>query len=176
MAEYVLSAGALYEKATGKMCMRIKGVLSHEERRILSPDGGTVLTAVARNDGDPGGEGDVSGRTYALLDSAGAECAQARPRYAAGQDPARTGWPVNRMPRVDRARVTLGGVRYSLVMVNSQTYALLDSGGRAVLRIVHRGLTGGWGVEDQSGLRPEIVCGVFVFCRYIERENEFVAV
>ena len=40
----------------------------------------------------------------------------------------------------------------------------------------HRGLIGGWTVEDDAGFTPEILCALFTFSRYLEHENEFVVV
>lgn len=47
---------------------------------------------------------------------------------------------------------------------------------REVVHILHRGIMGGWTIEDETGLLPKNLCGLFVFCRYLERENEFMTV
>ena len=41
---------------------------------------------------------------------------------------------------------------------------------------MHRGIAGGWTLEDNCGFSPEMLCGIFIFCRYIEQENEFMIV
>ena len=35
---------------------------------------------------------------------------------------------------------------------------------------------GGWLFHDDHGFAPEVLCGIFAFCRYIEQENEFLIV
>ena len=61
-------------------------------------------------------------------------------------------------------------------MHNSQNYSLINAHNSEVLRIMHKGIAGGWAVEDICGFVPEIICGIFIFCRYIEQENEFLIV
>ena len=72
------------------------------------------------------------------------------------------------MPRVDHANIVVNGEEYLLTMHNSQNYSLLNTCNSEVLRIMHKGIAGGWIVED--------ICGIFIFCRYIEQENEFLIV
>ena len=73
-------------------------------------------------------------------------------------------------------RFTMNGEEYLLTMHNSQNYSLINAHNSEVLRIMHKGIAGGWAVEDHSGFTPEIICGIFIFCRYIEQENEFLIV
>lgn len=65
------------------------------------------------------------------------------------------------------------GIEYRLNMWNSQNYCLGKSAGEEAVRIFHRGLAGGWDIEAADEICPEIICGIFIFCRYIEQENEF---
>lgn len=65
---------------------------------------------------------------------------------------------------------------YVLTMHNSQNYSLMDTNDLEVLCIMHKGIAGGWMVESNCGFAPEIICGIFTFCRYIEQENEFLIV
>ena len=44
---------------------------------------------------------------------------------------------------------------------------------QSVMQIFHRGIVGGWNIEAMDNFAPEIICGIFVFCKYIEQENEF---
>ena len=70
----------------------------------------------------------------------------------------------------------VNGEEYLLTMHNSQNYSLINAHNSEVLRIMHKGIAGGWAVEDICGFVPEIICGIFIFCRYIEQENEFLVV
>lgn len=42
--------------------------------------------------------------------------------------------------------------------------------------IVHRGVTGGWDIDAPAAMSAGLVCGLYVFSRYLERENEFLTV
>ena len=169
--EYTLKAGALY--LHDRMLARIKNCFSGPEKRIVSADGDLLLQTEIRAGQDPRrAPGDVRQRRYSLVDAAGKEIAQAQPDYAAGDEPETVGWPVCRTPRVDHAQVRMEG-DYELVMQNSQNYQLQQSSGETLVRIMHRGLNGGWDIETKKAFSPAELCGIFVFCRYIEQENEF---
>ena len=61
-------------------------------------------------------------------------------------------------------------------MENVQNYVLTDAQGRCAVRIIHRGMSGGWKLDVSQPLSPSLLCGLFIFCRYLEKENEFVVV
>ena len=63
-----------------------------------------------------------------------------------------------------------------LIMENSQNYVLVNENGRDLVRIIRRGLTGGWNVSASGRFRPEMLCGLFALCRYMEQENEMILV
>ena len=65
---------------------------------------------------------------------------------------------------------------YDLTMHNAQNYSMKDQAGYVILQIMHRGLMGGWLLHDDHGFAPEVLCGIFTFCIYIEQENEFLVV
>ena len=100
----------------------------------------------------------------------------ASPDYAEGDDPAVVGWSLCRMPRVDHAKVVIGEREYLLVMQNNQNYSLSEISGKTIVQIVHLGLGGGWNIEAIEDFASEMICGIFVFCKYIEQENEFLVV
>lgn len=81
-----------------------------------------------------------------------------------------------RMPRVDHAHVSIGVTEYVLTMHNSQNYSLVDTNDSEVLRIMQKRIVGGWIVESNCDFAPDIICGIFTFCRYIEQKNEFLIV
>ena len=87
-----------------------------------------------------------------------------------------TGWPVCRMPRVDHADLQFDGADYQLRMDNEQNYSLADAQGRTCVQIMHRGMVGGWKVWTWRSMPAAFLCGLFVFCRYLEKENEFIVV
>lgn len=50
---------------------------------------------------------------------------------------------------------------------------LKEESGKAVMEITHRGLVGGWDIAGPEDFGCEGVCGIFLFGRFMERENEF---
>ncbi len=172
---YTMSAGMLFCRK--HKLAQIKSAFTGPERQILSADKDLLLRADIRNlETPPESRGDVRFRQYILRDAMGSERAVAKPDYAEGNDPAVTGWPIYRMPRVDHAQILMNDREYCLTMQNSQNYTLNDAMGKVVIQIRHRGLSGGWDIEAAAEMPPEIICGIFVFCRYIESENELVMV
>jgi len=149
---------------------RITGVFTGPEKRILSPAGDLLLLADIQEED----AGEARARQYRLLDAQGNLIACAQPADAENEKSAAFGWPQQRVPWVDHARMTLGKAEYCLTMKNSQNYVLEHPNGEAAATFFHRGLTGGWDIEARDALSPEILCGVFVFCRYLEQENEFL--
>ena len=174
--QYTIKSGVLYNE-TQTALARIKSVLLGPQRKISSIPDETLLTADIRYlDESKARSGDVRNREYILTDSKNRLLGFARPGYAEGNDPDVVGWPICRMPRVDHAHVSVGETEYVLIMHNSQNYSLMDANDSEALRIMHKGIAGGWTVESSCGFAPVIICGIFAFCRYIEQENEFLIV
>lgn len=173
--KYTMKSDRLY---TGEqVAARIEGTFIDPEKRVLSPEGRLLLRVDIRSLEAPRGrQGDVRFREYVMTDGENIPFAVAKPDYAEGDDPMVTGWPCCRMPRVDHAQVEIENVGYCLAMVNSENYLMKKQGGEKVLEISHRGLVGGWDIEAADELCAELICGIFIFCRYIERENEFLIV
>lgn len=178
MMNYIIKGGVLYREKGETVLARIKSVLNSRQKNICAPDGSCCMSTEVRlrEDANDPGSDDVRQREYVLLDSSGATVAVARPDYAPGQDPALEGWPVSHMPRVNQAQLQMEGRSYQLTMENSQYYTLSDPAGNILLRLVHRGLLGGWNLETDADFSGGVLCGLFLFCRYIEKENEFMVV
>lgn len=173
---YSMRAGVLYDESQTVLA-RLKGNLIGPQKDVFSSDGVLMLRTGIRALAAPAGRaGDVRFREYYSADGNGAELFSAKPDYAPGDRPETAGWPVYRAPRVDRAQISLRGDQYLLIMQNSQNYCMKRGDGSLALQIIHRGLTGGWNIEAAEGFAPETICGIFAFCRYIEQENEFLAV
>ncbi len=172
---YVMRAGVLYDREQKKVFARIQRDFAGQERSILSPDGDPVLTTdVCRPEMQPEGDGEIRFPAYIMRDKEGAEYARACPYCAGDEEPEKAGGFAHRMQAACHARLTMKGRAYELVMENSRSYAM-EEAGREVLRIAHLGPAGGWDLEASDAIPPEIVCGLFVFCRYMELENEFPA-
>jgi len=175
--QYTIKSGVLYKHEPQSASVKIKSALIGLQRKIFSIAGELLLTADVRYlDEFKASSGDVRNREYILTDNGNQLICSARPGYADGDDPNVVGWPICRMPRVDHANIVVNGEEYLLTMHNSQNYSLINAHNSEVLRIMHKGIAGGWAVEDHSGFTPDIICGIFIFCRYIEHENEFLIV
>lgn len=175
--QYTIKAGVLYKNEPQRALARIKSSLIGPQRKIFSVADELLLTADIRNlDKAEEGFSDVINREYILTDNGRQIICSARPEYADGDDPNIEGWPICRMPRVDHASIVVNGEEYLLTMHNSQNYSLKDTNHTEVVRIMHKGIAGGWAVEDICDFAPEFICGIFIFCRYIEQENEFLIV
>lgn len=173
--EYIMKSGNLFLNSVLLAC--IKRTPVGLGKKILDAGGRVVLyTEILDLEAPAGERGNVHYRQYVMLDGNGEECAAARPGYAQGEDPSVAGWPLCRMPRADHAWLSIGGNGYLLAMKDSQEYSLSGKDGEILVRVAHRGLCGGWAIEAASVFRPEMVCGIFIFCRYIEQENEFLVV
>lgn len=174
--QYTIKSGVLYNETQNALA-KIKSALLGPQRNIFSIANETLLTVDIRYlDESKASSGDVRNREYILTGSKSQLIGSARPGYADGDDPDVVGWPICRMPRVDHAHVSIGVTEYVLTMLNSQNYSLVNTNDSEVLRIMHKGIVGGWIVESNCDFAPDIICGIFTFCRYIEQENEFLIV
>ena len=169
--KYIMKAGTLY--FNNIVSARIEGSFTGSEKKIYSANGSIIMhTDVANLEVPPNETVNVCYRQYILFDSSGNKCAVANPDYAKGDAPT-VAWPLCRMPRVDHAKIVYDKNEYLLVMQNDQNYLLSDKYGFYFIQIFHRGLAGGWDIKVMNDFSPEIICGIFVFCKYIEQENEF---
>lgn len=170
-----MKAGTLYFNDIASA--QIKGAFIGSEKKIYSAGGSILMhTDIANLEVPPNETGNVRYRQYILFDNSGNKCAVANPDYAESDGASIVDWPLCRMPRVDHAKLMYDKNEYLLVMQNNQTYLLSDKFSKAVIQIFHRGLAGGWNIEVMNDFAPEIICGIFIFCKYIEKENEFLVV
>lgn len=171
---YYLTAGVLCAADEAQPLAHIRGCLCGAEKQVFNGDNSLLLRTDIRllyPDAQA-----VPAKEYVMYGPDGSELAVARPRCSTGDDPSAASWPVCRMPRADEAVLTMEGREYTLVMENVQNYVLTDAQGRCAVRIIHRGMTGGWKLDVSQPLSPPLLCGLFIFCRYLEKENEFVVI
>lgn len=171
---YIMRSGCLSKEQSCEVMAKIKSTITGPVKKILLSDA-EYHTDIRRLNPPPERSGDVRFREYIFADQKDTWMT-GRPYYADGEDPAIAGWPVCRLPRVDHALIRIGEQEYDLTMHNSQNYSMKDRSGYVILQIMHRGLMGGWQFHDDHGFAPEVLCGIFAFCRYIEQENEFLIV
>ncbi len=174
---YILKSGNLYKDKNLTVLVKMKSTLIGPLKKIQKSTGELLLEASIRYlDETKAYTGDVRNREYTLIDHEGNLIASAFPKYAEGENPDKDGLSIYRMPRVDHAHITIGGTEYILIMHNSKHYTMKNLNNVEILRILHKGIAGGWILEDSYGFVPEVLCGLFAFCRYIEQENELLIV
>jgi len=174
--KYTMKAGVLYQNEK-KMLARLEGSFCSPARSVFLADGTLILQTDIQNLNIPDGKTrDVRFKHYIIFDKAGEECAIAKPDYAKEDDPDIVGWPLCRMPKVDHAKFLYHNGEYILSMQNSQNYSLAEISGKIIVQIFHRGLAGGWDIEADDDFAPEMICGIFALCKYMEHENEFLVV
>ncbi len=174
---YLMKSGVLSNPKSGTAHAKVKNSFLGATKTIILPeDETTYLTDIDITDAPSGKSGDVRYRTYTLKDTDGTLFMEAHPGYAKDDAPDIVGWPICRAPKVDHAAIVLDGAEYQLLMHNSQNYSMLDSDGKALVQIMHKGISGGWTIETNLDISAWTLCGLFIFCRYIEQENEFIVV
>lgn len=133
-------------------------------KSICAPDGTCMMQTVVRKE------------NYLLLEPDGKTVAEARPKYARGEDPAVSGPPINRHPFRDQAVIIYQGENYLLSMEPGRVFRLYNQEKTPLLRILPQRWFRGWQVEGQEDLSPVFMCAVLAFSQYLEQENSFCAV
>lgn len=172
---YLIHTGVLSDQDGNDPLAKISNIILGPEKKIRVLKNGREYRVESYVDAEQYDPLTLEGKEYRMFDPEGNKCLCAHPHYAAEDDPEVNGWPINRLPRIDTLEVDMKR-HYILTMYNPSNYALKDDRGNEVLKFMHRGLIGGWTVEDEAGFTPEILCALFTFSRYLEHENEFVVV
>jgi hypothetical protein len=173
---YTLKSGILYQEPDKEELVNIKSSLCGPGKKIYRGETDLLLTTDIHYPENKRCDGDVRNKEYTLTSSDGSIVGVARPDYSDEDNPDVAGWPICHMPKVDRASVTVNGTHFIMLMHNNRSYGMQNDCGQEVVQIRHNGIAGGWSIEDGNEFAPEVVCGLFVFCRYIEKENEFPVV
>ena len=174
----LLKSGALYQednKASGLALANIHNCLFGLEKHIIAGEK-QFLTQIRTE--VPTGERicDVCSRQYLLKNSDGEILLSGVPKYADENGPFIV-WKFGyRMPRVKSAELMFQDRIGLLQMINSQNYRLTDSSGKVILTLSRRGFSRCWNLDAAEEFCPEFLCGIFIFCRYMEQENELLIV
>ncbi len=171
---FYIKSGTLYDKTTDKACASIRNISLGPDKKILSSDGKTEMRVMIENS-DPEDPDDLNGRRYQLKNSQGDIVMSGHPRYSEEEDFETGAYAINRLPKVDHCDVHIKE-DYDLIMHNCQNYSLFDRKGKEVLRIMHKGIAGGWDIEEEEAFSFEEILGLFMFSRYIEKENEYMII
>lgn len=176
--DFLIKSGTLYwleGEAYGPALADIRNRLCSSEKHIIAGEKQfltQIRTEIPQEEITPG----ACPKQYLLKNSEGEVLLSGVPRYADGDDPSVVGWPIYRMPRVNSAELLFQGRSGLLKMINSQNYRLTAPSGKVMLTFLHRGIIGGWRLETAEEFPPELLCGIFIFCRYMEQENELTTI
>lgn len=166
----LIKSGTLYRtdnEVSGQVLANIHNRLFGLEKRIIA--GEKQFVTQIRTE-IPAGERIYGAcpKQYLLKNSGGEILLSGVPKYA---DEDRQF--IYRMPRVNSAELKFQNRSGLLRMINNQNYRLTDPSGKVILTLQRRGIfSGGWNLDAVEELRPEFLCGIFIFCRYMEQENE----
>ncbi|MDF2886224.1 MAG: hypothetical protein K0R23_609 [Lacrimispora sp.] len=166
--KYLIKAGNLYQidnerPSTKLACLKMPYYPTR--KTILSPDGRIKLYADIKTC-----EGSERSREqiYILSDPLNQTLLSGSPVYLENLS-LLSGPPVNHIILAMEHKV------YDLFMRSSQEYCIMDENSWVTVRLEHRIKEGGWFVEADPEFSPFILMGLFIFCRYLDKENEFVS-
>ena len=175
--KYILKSGNLFMENSDQPLAKIKSMLIGPNKMIYSDNDELIMeTTICESGILIEKHCDVRSRKYVLTDLDGNEVASAYPNYDEKNDPNIVGWPICHVPHVNRAKVIWKNNEYELIRKDSQNYQLEDETQSHMLEIKHRGLIGGWEIHATDSFSHQIICGLFIFCKYIEQENEFMLI
>lgn len=166
--KYIIQAGSLYQTDNGRPGVKLAYLESPYypvRKTILSPDGRVKLYADIQTSGS---SGKIRERCYTLKDPLDQVILSGTPGPA--------GHITFNAPRIDHVKIDMDHKAYVLTMKNSQEYRLVDEDDRKAAQILHNGTEGGWKIETEPLFSPYALMGLYIFCRYLDKENEFITV
>lgn len=167
--KYRIRAGRLFSDENGQTAISLASIQSpfySVRRTVLSPEGRAAFFTDIRAGGRGGGK---TGHQYIITDSQRHVVLSGKPEYSADDDP-------DHIPQVDCVQLKMNRSVYKLRMLNSQNYCLEDAHGQKAVEIIHDGISGGWTVETYASISPTLLLGIFIFSRYLDKENKFVVI
>lgn len=147
----------------------IKPPVYSQNKRLCSADGRQEVSVEII---ETGAGSQHPAHRYIIKDPAGNLLAAGQPGYTGGSDI----HPFSRGPRADHVAIKLPGASCMLQMQNSQNFILIMEDGKKAMELIHNGVSGGWNVSADDSLDAMLVMGIFLFSRYLDKENEFVVV
>ena len=165
--KYLIKAGKLYqidnERPSAKLAY-LKMPYYPTKKTILSPDGRIKLYADIKT-----GEGVKRSQEqiYVLSDPLNQTILSGSP-VSSKRSPLQNGIPVNQI------RFTMEHKIYDLFMKSNEEYCIMDENSWVTARLLHNS-KGGWSVEAELVFSPFILMGLFIFCRYLDKDNEFIS-
>lgn len=170
--KYSLISGALYTDDGKAKLAYMKNVFASSEKQVISHDGKEHLSVSIVT----GSSCDGVLHEYVIQDMNMNPLAVARPEYSEKEHPDVCKGPINRASLVDHAKLLIKNKEYDLVRKCFQNYEVYEKSGRIAVHISRRGMIGKWTVDADESIEPTLLCGLFVFCKYLEKENELFVI
>lgn len=168
--KYYIKSGSLYRKKDEQSMTRIVTVKDpvFTAKKCLEAENKEYYTDIRL----PKTAGNLNDSEYVLCGKSRNCIASAKPKF----DPDIHDWSVTQVLHVNCAAVEIKGIPYKLHMLNSQNYRLTRNDSTIAVEIIQDGISGGWtvNIENETEFEPVILSGIFFFCRYLEKENEYV--
>lgn len=171
----MMKSNMLYQESGQKPIGKIKDALFGPRKTVSMPDSAVKLKAdILQEERTASRRRDVREMKYVLTDDRGKALASAVPGYSVQEDPSVMGWPAFRAPEVDHAAILVGDRSYLLTRRGADDY-LLTAENETVLYARRNSMSITWSIESDADFSAEIICGLYIFCRYIEHENEAIS-
>ena len=158
---YLIKSGNLFNESNMVPLYKIRGDISSFNRSILNEEDELVYKIEVKEKEDK-----FLKRVYNILDKSSCMLGKCEPIYP---NRAKISQVYNDM---NEAHVTLSGEEYFVKMVSTTKYYILDENKHRILRINHRGVDGGWQIEEKEEMSHSEICVFFILCRFLEREKE----
>lgn len=168
MVSYQIFSGKLFQKQGESFSEKLVSIKSPSfklQKTILTADGKPSLLSDVILD-------ESKNKVYVLMDMQQRPIIRGTPQYAHNSDPKIHGWPISHAPRYDHVCFEYQKSKYQLQMRNAQNFIVKDGDGNTVMEIIHNGYAGGWSVDSNEEFSPAIILGIFIFTRYLDKENE----
>ena len=169
---YILKSGALRPVGYDNTLAKIKSDFRGQRKNIYLPDG--ILSLCTDIIRIANAEDGINYTQYIMYTPQGEQISSGWSRCPGCKETASD--VLSNTSKVNHIFVVMNNVDYVLNRVSRQLYELCDDYGKVIMKIKHRGIQGGWYIETFSPFKPDIICGIFCFCRYLEQENEFMII
>lgn len=169
--KYYLVLGTMYSDNDNTKLIHIKSSFFSSKKQIIASDGTLQLQTNILNFVP-----DVRSHEYVLTDMHENRIAIATPDYAKQENPDTHKYPINRAPLVDHAKLLICNKEFNLVRMCVNCYEVYDLSSQAVVKIYRSKATWKWLIDAEAEFVPAVLCGIFVFCKYLEKENELIVI
>lgn len=166
---YLIKSGNLYQIDNGRPGSKLaclKTPFYSVKKTILSPDGEVRLIADVQHSENTG---KIPKCTYTLMDPLNQVVLTGYPTY-------NKNYIALNAPRINHIKLFMNHKIYELSMKDNLECNLVDQSNYNIANLVHNKKGGGWLLKADPVFSPYILMGLFLFCRYLDKENEFIMI